>query len=51
MALTKYQVHDETTQVSYTTSPFIGVHIISNQMGRLLMFHVIRFSSLRVSCL
>ena len=35
MSLTKYQVHDETSQVSYTTSLIYGVGFTSDQMGRL----------------
>jgi hypothetical protein len=35
MSLTKYQVHDETSQVSYTTSLIYGVGFASNPMGRL----------------
>ena len=35
MSLAKYQVHDETTQVSHTTSLTFMELDISNQMGRL----------------
>ncbi|XP_059436311.1 protein SUPPRESSOR OF FRI 4-like [Corylus avellana] len=35
MSLTKYQVHDETSQVSYTTSLIYGDGFASNPMGRL----------------
>ncbi|XP_030943569.1 protein SUPPRESSOR OF FRI 4 isoform X1 [Quercus lobata] len=35
MSLTKYQVHDETSQVSHTTSLIYGVGFASDQMGRL----------------
>lgn len=35
MSLPKYQVHDETSQVSHTTSSINGVAFTSNQMSRL----------------
>ncbi|KAL1327872.1 protein SUPPRESSOR OF FRI 4 isoform X1 [Arachis hypogaea] len=35
MSLPKYQVHDETSQVSHTTSVIDGVAFTSNQMSRL----------------
>ncbi|XP_024020147.1 protein SUPPRESSOR OF FRI 4 isoform X1 [Morus notabilis] len=49
MSLVKYQVHDETSQVSYTTSLIVGASL-TRLVG--FMFHVFRFSYLRVvSCL
>lgn len=44
MSLTKYQVHDETSQVSYTTTLFYGVGLASNQMVGFI-FLVFRFNS------
>ncbi|CAK8579689.1 unnamed protein product [Lathyrus sativus] len=38
MSLTKYQVHDESSQVSHTTFLIHGVAITSNQMSRLYDF-------------
>ncbi|KAK7813033.1 protein suppressor of fri 4, partial [Quercus suber] len=35
MSLTKYQVHDETSQVSHTTSLIYGVGFASDQMDEL----------------
>lgn len=35
MSLPKYQVHDENSQVSHTTSVIDGVAFTSNQMSRL----------------
>lgn len=35
MSLPKYQVHDESSQVSHTTSAIHGVAFTSNQMSRL----------------
>lgn len=35
MSLPKYQVHDETSQVSHTTSAINGVAFTSNQMSKL----------------
>lgn len=49
MSLTKYQVHDETSQVSYTTSLNYGVGFASNQMVGFI-FCVFRFDS-KISCL
>ncbi|KAG6639495.1 hypothetical protein CIPAW_10G104800 [Carya illinoinensis] len=44
MSITKYQVHDETSQVSYTTSLNYGVGFASNQMVGFI-FCVFRFDS------
>ncbi|KAI5382698.1 hypothetical protein KIW84_070210 [Lathyrus oleraceus] len=38
MSLTKYQVHDESSQVSHTTFLILGVAFTSNQMSRLYDF-------------
>jgi hypothetical protein len=38
MSLTKYQVHDESSQVSHTTFLLLGVAFTSNQMSRLYAF-------------
>lgn len=48
MSLPKYQVHDESSQVSHTTSLIDGVAFTSNQMSIGFMLPVFRFSCLHI---